>query len=140
MKIFAGGRRSAGFYRRHNVGPDMVQHMTKIDGIWHCSTCLTKFRDKTDLRRHVEAKHLSNVLYRCNLCSFSTKTSYYFRKHQLMHEREHSLTPTALAVDLPEGMGHEMGHEDLGQNMGQDMAQELGPLPLDLPEPDLGNH
>ena len=78
--------------------PDMAQHMTKIDGIWQCITCQhTKFRDKTDLRRHVEAKHLSATFrYKCNLCGYTTKTSYYFRKHQLMHEKQDALCPQTI--------------------------------------------
>ena len=67
----------------------MAMHMAKIDGTWRCTTCAGQnFRDKTDLRRHVEAKHCAKLLrYKCNLCGYITKTSYYFRKHQLMHER-----------------------------------------------------
>ena len=66
----------------------MALHMAKIDGAWNCVTCAQAFRDKTDLRRHVESKHLpKTVRYRCNLCNWSAKTTYAFRKHQLMHEK-----------------------------------------------------
>jgi len=75
---------------RKVVPPDMAMHMAKIDGTWRCTTCAGQnFRDKTDLRRHVEAKHCEKLLrYKCNLCGYITRTSYYFRKHQLMHERQ----------------------------------------------------
>jgi len=73
-----------------NMTPEMAEHMSKVDGKWICVTCdNTAFRDKTDLRRHVEAKHVALTLrYRCNLCGYCAKTSYYFRKHQLMHEKQ----------------------------------------------------
>ena len=94
LSNFTGYRsRSNSRKPRAPLPPDMANHMSKIDGIWHCITCNnTKFRDKTDLRRHVEAKHLPATLrYKCNLCGYVTKTSYYFRKHQLMHEKEDAL-------------------------------------------------
>lgn len=71
--------------------------MVKVDGIWMCATCTQKFRDKTDLRRHVESRHLNkNITYRCNLCQYTTRTSYYFRKHELMHEKQDALAATAI--------------------------------------------
>ncbi len=75
--------------KRKPLTQEMAMHMVRIDGVWRCTTCVQNFRDKTDLRRHVESKHLEkNVRYRCNLCDWSTKTTYSFRKHQLKHERE----------------------------------------------------
>lgn len=77
--------------------------MVKVDGVWTCATCnQQKFRDKTDLRRHVESKHMTNkYLYKCNLCPYTAKTAYNFRKHQLMHERNDLLAAEAIleAVD-----------------------------------------
>jgi len=91
--------------KRKDISPDMAMHMAKIDGVWKCVTCTTKFRDKTDLRRHVEAKHLAKTIrYKCNLCDFSTKTSYYFRKHQLMHEKQDALS--AEMISVPVGLEH----------------------------------
>ena len=87
--------------KRKVLTPDMAMHMAKIDGQWNCVTCSTKYRDKTDLRRHVEAKHVAKTLrYKCNLCNYSTKTSYYFRKHQLMHEKQDALSAEAISVPL----------------------------------------
>jgi len=75
--------------KRKILGPEIAMHMAKIDGIWRCITCATNFRDKTDLRRHVESRHLLKIMrYRCNLCNWSAKTSHAFRKHQLRHEKE----------------------------------------------------
>lgn len=78
----------------------MAMHMAKIDGTWRCTTCAGQnFRDKTDLRRHVEAKHCEKLLrYKCNLCGYITRTSYYFRKHQLMHERQQQEAAAAAAA------------------------------------------
>ena len=76
--------------------------MSKVDGKWICVTCdNTAFRDKTDLRRHVEAKHVALTLrYRCNLCGYCAKTSYYFRKHQLMHEKQDVLRAEPLLENV----------------------------------------
>ena len=82
--------------------PEMAEHMSKVDGKWICVTCdNTAFRDKTDLRRHVEAKHVALTLrYRCNLCGYCAKTSYYFRKHQLMHEKQDVLIAEPLLENV----------------------------------------
>lgn len=61
--------------------------MIRIENQWTCSTCEINFRDKTDCRRHVEAKH-ANTVYECPLCPFKCRTEYSFRKHERQHERE----------------------------------------------------
>ena len=64
------------------------QHMTRINNQWTCSTCVINFRDKTDCRRHVEAKHINTTIYECPLCPFKCRTEYSFRKHERQHERD----------------------------------------------------
>ena len=91
--------------KRKPMTPEMAVHMAKIDGIWKCITCCTNFRDKTDLRRHVESRHLPKMIrYRCNLCNWSAKTSHAFRKHQLMHEKQDqaaALLSASEAISVP---------------------------------------
>ena len=62
--------------------------MLRVDNQWTCSTCVIIFRDKTDCRRHVEAKHINSTVYECPLCPFKCRTEYSFRKHERQHERE----------------------------------------------------
>lgn len=52
------------------------------DGQWICIPCQTGFRDKTDLRRHVESKHIAAEVI-CPICSRSYKTRESFSKHML---------------------------------------------------------
>ena len=68
--------------------------MTRIENQWTCSTCMINFRDKTDCRRHVEAKHIDTTIYDCPLCPFKCRTEYSFRKHERIHEREIQDYPT----------------------------------------------
>lgn len=49
-------------------------------GRWSCVPCATEFRDKTDLRRHVESKHVDAEVI-CPICSNSYKTRETFSKH-----------------------------------------------------------
>ena len=73
---------------------ELEQHMIRIENQWTCSTCVINFRDKTDCRRHVEAKHINNTVYDCPLCPFKCRTEYSFRKHERQHEREVQDYPT----------------------------------------------
>jgi len=93
--------------KRKPLTPDMAMHMAKIDGQWKCVTCVTNFRDKTDLRRHVESRHLPKIVrYRCNLCNWSAKTSHAFRKHQLMHEKQDALEAEPISVPIDPMIHH----------------------------------
>ena len=68
---------------------ELEQHMTRVENQWTCLTCELGFRDKTDCRRHVEAKHISSTIYECPLCPFKCRTEYSFRKHERrQHERD----------------------------------------------------
>jgi len=60
---------------------DMVTGlMQKISGKWTCLTCNLESRDKTDLRRHIEAKHI-NAEVICPVCFSHYKTRESFAKH-----------------------------------------------------------
>ena len=65
---------------------DMVTGlMQKISGKWTCMTCNSECRDKTDLRRHIEAKHI-NAEVICPVCFNHYKTRESFAKHMVkMH-------------------------------------------------------
>jgi hypothetical protein len=48
------------------------------------------FRDKTDCRRHVEARHLA-LAFRCRRCNYVAKTSHSLRKHEMTQHVSTSL-------------------------------------------------
>ena len=54
--------------------------MQKIAGKWTCTTCNSECRDKTDLRRHIESKHI-NAEVICPVCFNHYKTRESFAKH-----------------------------------------------------------
>ena len=54
--------------------------MGKINGKWMCLTCGGECRDKTDLRRHIESKHV-NAEVICPICNNGYKTRESFSKH-----------------------------------------------------------
>lgn len=101
----AGGGRAKntpGRKRGYVLPPEMAVHMEKVDGTWRCIPCMTNFRDRTDCRRHVEAKHLANS-YTCDLCGHKASTKYYFRKHQLQHQNIEKQLETVAGLT-----GHEL--------------------------------
>jgi uncharacterized C2H2 Zn-finger protein len=58
--------------------------MERKDRVWVCIPCGDKpFRDKTDLARHVESKHVTAPVV-CPICDKSIKTRISFTKH--MHK------------------------------------------------------
>ena len=60
---------------------DMVTGlMRKINGKWTCLTCNSESRDKTDLRRHIEAQHI-NAEVICPVCFKHYKTRESYAKH-----------------------------------------------------------
>lgn len=67
---------------------EFAEHMVRIDNQWTCTTCVVNFRDKTDCRRHVEAKHIQSTIYECGLCLFKCRTEYSYRKHERQHEKD----------------------------------------------------
>lgn len=60
----------------------VMQHMMKVGGFWSCMTCVQNFRDKTDCRRHVEAKHVQ-LKFKCRNCNYVARTTHALRKHEL---------------------------------------------------------
>uniref|UniRef100_A0A0K2T3X1 C2H2-type domain-containing protein n=2 Tax=Lepeophtheirus salmonis TaxID=72036 RepID=A0A0K2T3X1_LEPSM len=77
--------------------------MTKVDRFWSCDTCGLQSRDKTDMRRHVEARHIDTNGFPCDQCSYVSKTRYNLvkhvrRKHLIKGEDE---TSSSLTSFLP---------------------------------------
>ena len=49
-------------------------------GVWQCSEC-GKLGKKGDLKKHIEAKHMTNTKIDCPICKKSEKTRDSLRKH-----------------------------------------------------------
>ena len=63
-------------------------HQTTIDGTYSCNTCGKSSNKRSDLRKHIEAKHL-NIVYNCEYCNknFNALHKYYThlrRDHGIM--------------------------------------------------------
>ena len=48
--------------------------------VWQCSEC-GKLGKKGDLKKHIEAKHMTNTKIDCPICRKSAKTRDSLRKH-----------------------------------------------------------
>ena len=53
--------------------------LEKIDGIWSCTQCGKKNKDKSNMNKHIEAKHIDGVSHSCDQCEkqFRSKSSLY---------------------------------------------------------------
>ena len=49
-------------------------------GVWQCSEC-GKVGKKGDLKKHIEAKHITNIKIDCPICKKRAKTRDSLRKH-----------------------------------------------------------
>lgn len=59
----------------------MFQSMTNNgEKLWCCSYCDFKTKKSTNIKDHIEAKHVSSRI-QCNLCSADFTTSSYLKKH-----------------------------------------------------------
>ena len=65
---------------------------------WTCIECGKDFRDKTDTRRHIEAKHTDHS-FRCPFCPMKLGTRDSLRRHiRRLHESAEPATPAALPL------------------------------------------
>ena len=67
----------------NSIEEQVLSMMYRSDnGKWCCSVCGKDFRDKTDLRRHVDSTHIPNHPgYSCNYCGFVVKSKNALKGH-----------------------------------------------------------
>ena len=53
----------------------------KIDGLWICNACGKSLKNKQDMSRHVEGKHIEGILYPCNHCDKTLRSRDALRIH-----------------------------------------------------------
>jgi len=59
--------------------------MTKIPGGWQCRECPFNSKYTTTVRRHIEAKHLADLVNCCQVCGKFCTTSDALKRHQKAH-------------------------------------------------------
>merc|ERR1712086_85668 len=69
-----------------NLGQQIMDGITKVDGVWVCTYCSKTFKSRTRASEHVEV-HLEGFSHSCSICNKSTKTTKALKKHI---ERVHS--------------------------------------------------
>jgi len=72
--------------RTTNLKNKIMEGITKIDGLWHCTYCSKIFDTRARASEHVET-HLDGFSHTCGICNKSTKTTKALKKHI---ERVHS--------------------------------------------------
>ena len=59
-----------------------------VDGRWHCKDCGQTSTRKTDINRHIEAKHLGpEAVVNCHLCGTICKNRHLLQRHLLAYHR-----------------------------------------------------
>jgi len=59
--------------------------MTKIPGGWQCRECPFNSKYTTTVRRHIEAKHLAEIVNCCQMCGKVCTTSDALKRHHKSH-------------------------------------------------------
>jgi len=57
--------------------------MVKMIGGWSCMDCMYSSKYTTDVRRHIESKHMSDFLF-CALCDITFDTFNHFKQHYIL--------------------------------------------------------
>ena len=62
--------------------------LERIDGVWSCTQCGKTNKDQSNLRQHIEAKHITGVCHSCNQCGkqFISKSALYY--HNSKHRKQ----------------------------------------------------
>ena len=55
--------------------------MERVNGVWKCKMCEKTLKDKQDMRRHIEGKHLEGVQYPCDKCEKVLRSRNALRIH-----------------------------------------------------------
>ena len=62
--------------------------MEKINGKWSCKMCGNTASHKTNLRNHIEAKHIEGVTHPCNQCSSVARSRISLANHVSKHHKQ----------------------------------------------------
>ena len=67
---------------------EQIQQNMYFSGFsWSCNICGKSSKSKTDITRHIEAKHIENHPgYTCGYCDYSTKSRDAMRHHGKTHQ------------------------------------------------------
>ena len=60
----------------------------RVDGLWSCTQCGKTNKDQSNLRKHIEAKHIEGVSHSCDQCGkqFRSKNALY--DHNKIHRKQ----------------------------------------------------
>ena len=64
-----------------DVEAEIQSKMYKDGHIWICCDCSYQSSERTNLRAHIEARHISHSGYQCQFCEKIYKTKDSLRKH-----------------------------------------------------------
>jgi len=71
----------------------LMTHSKDVTGgiFWHCGMCDMQMKRKHNMKRHVEAFHVSGFVHSCNICGSKHKTKAAVEAHMYQKHREHGL-------------------------------------------------
>ena len=71
---------------------EIQSKMTKITGGWQCRECPFSSKYTTTVRRHIEAKHMMEVINTCHVCGARFSISDALKRHMKTHFVEYENT------------------------------------------------
>ena len=71
----------------------LMTYSKNLDGgiFWHCGMCEMQMKRKHNMKRHVEAFHVSGFVHSCNICGSKHKTKAAVEAHMYQNHRENEV-------------------------------------------------
>uniref|UniRef100_A0A1B0GL47 C2H2-type domain-containing protein n=2 Tax=Lutzomyia longipalpis TaxID=7200 RepID=A0A1B0GL47_LUTLO len=94
------------FARRREINSHKARHREETDH--RCSQCPLRFLARTKLDEHVNDKHKHSPLakmYKCSLCSYTTKSRFYMKSHNKRAHHKKAATPTPILAECNDSNG-----------------------------------
>ena len=70
------------------LGETIKSMMLKIDGVWTCTQCGKTNNDLSNLRKHIEAKHIDGVSHSCDQCEKQFRSKGALYNHNSIHNKQ----------------------------------------------------
>lgn len=88
---FQGGAGADGNKGENEMLSQMLSMVVRdMSGSWQCPQCSLTTRSRTNMREHIESKHMEGLIIVCPVCEKQCKSSAALRVHTIRYHKQHS--------------------------------------------------